>query len=72
LTAPEGQRNTRLFWAACRACENGIGPDLAAPLIEAARRTGLPEHEARATIASAARATGHHAKGAPLAERHPL
>ncbi|MEU7557289.1 bifunctional DNA primase/polymerase [Streptomyces eurythermus] len=61
LTAHEGQRNTRLFWAACRAYENGIGPALADALTEAARTTGLPEREARATIASAARMTGHQA-----------
>ncbi|MGW0765869.1 bifunctional DNA primase/polymerase [Streptomyces sp. NPDC002676] len=59
LTAHEGQRNTRLFWAACRAYENGIGPALLTPLIEAALNTGLTEREARATIASAARMTGH-------------
>ncbi|MGW0879029.1 bifunctional DNA primase/polymerase [Streptomyces sp. NPDC002671] len=59
LTAHEGQRNTRLFWAACRAYENGIGPALVTPLIEAALNTGLTEREARATIASAARMTGH-------------
>ncbi|MET9011722.1 bifunctional DNA primase/polymerase [Streptomyces olivaceoviridis] len=59
LAAHEGQRNTRLFWAACRAYENGIGPALADPLVAAARDTGLTEHEARATIASAARLTGH-------------
>jgi bifunctional DNA primase/polymerase-like protein len=59
LAAHEGQRNTRLFWAACRAYENGIGPALLAPLVEAARHTGLSEQEARATIASAARMTGH-------------
>ncbi|MEU6775300.1 bifunctional DNA primase/polymerase [Streptomyces sp. NPDC046759] len=59
LSAHEGQRNTRLFWAACRAYENGIGPALADPLTEAALNTGLTEHEARATIASAARMTGH-------------
>ncbi|PKW08745.1 Bifunctional DNA primase/polymerase, N-terminal [Streptomyces sp. 1222.5] len=59
LSAHEGQRNTRLFWAACRAYENGIGPALADPLTEAARHTGLSEREARATIASAARMTGH-------------
>lgn len=58
LAAHEGQRNTRLFWAACRAYENGIGPDLVEPLVEAARGTGLTEREARATIASAARMTG--------------
>lgn len=59
LAAHEGQRNTRLFWAACRAYENGIGPALADLLADAARTTGLSEHEARATIASAARMTGH-------------
>ncbi|MET8772520.1 bifunctional DNA primase/polymerase [Streptomyces sp. NPDC004658] len=59
LAAHEGQRNTRLFWAACRAYENGIGPALADPLVAAARDTGLTEREARATIASAARLTGH-------------
>ncbi|MFF6999549.1 bifunctional DNA primase/polymerase [Streptomyces sp. NPDC008313] len=60
LAAHAGQRNTRLFWAACRAYENGIGPDLAAPLTEAAVHTGLTEHEARSTIASAARMTSRH------------
>ncbi|MEV7857792.1 bifunctional DNA primase/polymerase [Streptomyces hirsutus] len=60
LAAHEGQRNTRLFWAACRAYEEGIGPTLAGPLMEAALNTGLSEREARATIASAARMTGHH------------
>ncbi|MEV0183707.1 bifunctional DNA primase/polymerase [Streptomyces sp. NPDC050625] len=59
LAAHEGQRNTRLFWAACRAYENGIGRALIAPLIAAALNTGLTEREARATIASAARMTGH-------------
>lgn len=58
LAAHEGQRNTRLFWAACRAYEDGIGPVLVAPLIEAALNTGLTEREARATIASAARMVG--------------
>ncbi|MFK4801015.1 bifunctional DNA primase/polymerase [Streptomyces sp. MPA0124] len=60
LAAQEGQRNTRLFWAACRAYENGIGPALLTPLLQAARTTGLTDREARATIASAARMTGHH------------
>ncbi len=59
LAAHEGQRNTRLFWAACRAYEDGIGPALVDPLIDAALNTGLSEREARATIASAARMTGH-------------
>ncbi|MEV3989597.1 bifunctional DNA primase/polymerase [Streptomyces sp. NPDC049837] len=57
LAAHEGQRNTRLFWAACRAYENGIGDALADALTDAAVRTGLTAHEARATIASAARLT---------------
>ncbi|MFJ5260573.1 bifunctional DNA primase/polymerase [Streptomyces sp. NPDC088387] len=63
--AHAGQRNTRLFWAACRAYENGIGPDLTPPLIAAAISTGLTEREARATIASAARLTGHRRRMPP-------
>ncbi|MGW0546944.1 bifunctional DNA primase/polymerase [Streptomyces altiplanensis] len=55
--AHEGQRNTRLFWAACRAYENGIGDSLADALAEAAVHTGLTDREARATLASAARLT---------------
>ncbi|MER5947552.1 bifunctional DNA primase/polymerase [Streptomyces sp. NPDC001904] len=57
LGAHEGQRNTRLFWAACRAYENGIGDTLADALVTAAVQTGLTEREARSTIASAARLT---------------
>ncbi|MER6166471.1 bifunctional DNA primase/polymerase [Streptomyces violaceorubidus] len=60
LAAHRGQRNTRLFWAACRAYENGIGAALLSSLLDAARATGLTEREARATLASAARMTGHH------------
>ncbi|MFE0134112.1 bifunctional DNA primase/polymerase [Streptomyces sp. NPDC059037] len=59
LAAHEGQRNTRLFWAACRAYENGIGEALSGELTDAALRVGLTEREARSTIASAARLTGH-------------
>lgn len=57
LAAHEGQRNTRLFWAACRAYEHGFGEAIAETLVEAALHTGLTEHEARATIQSAARLT---------------
>ncbi|WP_030905805.1 bifunctional DNA primase/polymerase [Streptomyces sp. NRRL F-5126] len=57
LAAHEGQRNTRLFWAACRAYEHGFGDALAETLVEAALHTGLTEQEARATIASASRLT---------------
>ncbi len=52
-----GERNARLFWAACRAYETGHGPDVAAALVRAAVSTGLPEREAAATVASAARHT---------------
>ncbi|MFE4536710.1 bifunctional DNA primase/polymerase [Streptomyces scopuliridis] len=55
--AHPGQRNTRLFWAACRAYEHGFGETLTEPLVDAAVHTGLTEQEARATIASAARLT---------------
>ncbi|MDG4864865.1 primase alpha helix C-terminal domain-containing protein, partial [Streptomyces sp. T-3] len=57
LGARVGQRNTRLFWAACRAYENGIGESLAPELTAAAVQTGLTEREAQSTIASAARLT---------------
>ncbi|MGW7514757.1 bifunctional DNA primase/polymerase [Streptomyces sp. NPDC054796] len=53
--AAVGQRNARLFWAACRAYESGRGDALSAALTEAAVATGLPEREALATIASASR-----------------
>jgi hypothetical protein len=52
LNAREGERNNILFWAACRAREEG-GSDFAQDmLLEAARRAGLPETEARRTINS--------------------
>ncbi|WP_406478145.1 bifunctional DNA primase/polymerase [Streptomyces platensis] len=54
-SSPRGQRNARLFWAACRAQESGLGQELAARLTEAACHTGLSAEEARATIASATR-----------------
>jgi hypothetical protein len=47
-----GERNTGLYWAACRAAE--IGLDLE-PLIIAAVTTGLSERDARATVTSAVR-----------------
>ncbi|MER5911971.1 bifunctional DNA primase/polymerase [Streptomyces sp. NPDC001982] len=57
LDAGEGERNNRLYWAALRAYERGgEGADsIAAALVDAAVTVGLPEREARATIASAAR-----------------
>ncbi|NGO47494.1 bifunctional DNA primase/polymerase [Streptomyces ureilyticus] len=56
--AHEGQRNTRLFWAACRAYENGIGDELVEPLVSAALQVGLSEREARSTVGSAQRLVG--------------
>jgi hypothetical protein len=46
---PEGNRNSGLYWAACRAAETGADPEL---LIAAST---LPEDEARRTVGSAAR-----------------
>jgi len=51
--APEGERNRRLYWSACRAHESGMDPT---PLLAAALAVGLTEPAARATIASAAKA----------------
>ncbi|MGO9079903.1 MAG: bifunctional DNA primase/polymerase [Streptosporangiaceae bacterium] len=48
----EGNRNAGLFWAACRADGD---PDVLDQLAAAAVSAGLPEPEARRTIASAAR-----------------
>ncbi|MFE9851053.1 bifunctional DNA primase/polymerase [Streptomyces sp. NPDC005576] len=64
LAARAGQRNTRLFWAACRAYEHGFGDALAPALTEAAVRAGLSLHEARATLASAARMTAGRSEAA--------
>jgi hypothetical protein len=51
--AAEGDRNALLFWAACRAAEHGVDRDAANEiLLAAALQAGLPEREARATIAS--------------------
>ncbi|MFG2195670.1 bifunctional DNA primase/polymerase [Streptomyces sp. NPDC048639] len=58
-----GQRNDRLFWAACRAYECGLGEDLAPDLTDAALGSGLTERGARATLASAARHVAPRAPG---------
>lgn len=55
LDAPTGQRNDRLYWAACRAHETDEHEQLAQALMDAAVHIGLPESEARATVASAYR-----------------
>jgi hypothetical protein len=51
----EGERNSALFWAACRAAEQGILSTIEADLMAAAVSRGLPEPEARRVIASALR-----------------
>jgi hypothetical protein len=58
---PERDRNTRLYWSACRAAElvSAGRVDKATAtgvLVDAATRTGLPEAEARRTITSGLRA----------------
>jgi hypothetical protein len=55
LDSHEGERNGRLFWAACRAYDAGLGEVLAPALVTAAVHTGLSEREAAATVASAGR-----------------
>jgi hypothetical protein len=70
LAAPNGNRNNALFWAACRAVENG-STDLS-PLASAAVKTGLTEDEATRTCASAIR-TPNHRPPSPTISRseHP-
>ena len=56
--APKGQRNQRLYWSACRVAEAARARQadpaiLTEALVSAATGAGLPEAEARRTIASA-------------------
>lgn len=53
--ARQGNRNHLLYWAACTAREEGTLGDILEQLVEAALSAGLPEFEARRTIASAGR-----------------
>ncbi|WP_060902764.1 bifunctional DNA primase/polymerase [Streptomyces europaeiscabiei] len=60
LTAPPNTRNSRLFWAACKAWDHVrdghlAAGDVEAELIGAATQVGLSEGEARRTVASAER-----------------
>lgn len=55
-TLTEGNRNTGLFWAACRLAEAGLSDDDSYALLEpAATRTGLEAREITSTIQSAHR-----------------
>ena len=56
----QGERNLRLFWAACRAAEMG-DQALGRRLVAAARQAGLSEIEAWRTVASAFRTIGRAA-----------
>jgi hypothetical protein len=60
---PDRDRNTRLFWASCRAFEHAnaglfSAHDAARALLEAAERVKLDPGEAKATITSAHRTPG--------------
>lgn len=63
--APEGQRNQRLYWAACRAHEAGMDP---APLVDAAVAAGLVHMAAVATVRSAGRAAPRTITRTPAAD----
>ncbi|MFC9051816.1 bifunctional DNA primase/polymerase [Streptomyces anthocyanicus] len=60
LDSPQGKRNNRLFWAACRAAEDARDghEDAQDALLSAAVQAGLSEREAAATIRSAYQRTG--------------
>ncbi|QKZ22069.1 bifunctional DNA primase/polymerase [Streptomyces chartreusis] len=60
LTSPANTRNSRLFWAACKAWDHVrdghlAADDVEAELIGAAMQVGLSDSEARRTVASAER-----------------
>ena len=51
---PEGDRNQTLFWATCKALEEGHDPEeVAARMYDAAMTSGLEHRESVATIRSA-------------------
>ena len=56
---PEGNRNGILYWATCRAIEEGIRADIVAEVLNrAAVAAGLPNDEANATLRSAMQRNG--------------
>jgi hypothetical protein len=54
--AQEGRRNDVLYWAACRAVEDGLIDQIEDELIGAAVSAGETETKARRTVASARKA----------------
>lgn len=67
--AVEGERNQKLYWAACRAFDNG-NDDIIQDLFEAALSVGLTEMEATSTIDSARRTDRQPVE--PFVPREPL
>jgi hypothetical protein len=62
----EGERNSGLFWAACRLTEAGFAPAaVEAALAPAAQTAGLPEREITTTISSASRQVAAGVPGNP-------
>jgi hypothetical protein len=62
----EGERNTGLFWAACRLTEAGFAPNaVEAALAPAAQAAGLPAWEITVTIHSASRQVAAPPPGSP-------
>jgi hypothetical protein len=64
LEAPEGKRNSRLYWSACRMAERVRAGQFTAEtaeamLLDAAKEVGLGEAEALATITSAQLVVSH-------------
>jgi Bifunctional DNA primase/polymerase, N-terminal len=63
-TSPEGERNDRTYWGACRARDLIAAGTVSAHsvqelIIEAASRAGLPHKEAARTVASAMKGARH-------------
>jgi Bifunctional DNA primase/polymerase, N-terminal len=63
-TSPEGERNARTYWKACRARDLISAGAVSAHsveelIIEAASRAGLPRSEAARTVASAMKGASH-------------
>jgi len=65
----EGNRNSGLFWAACRAIEDGHAGRLG-ELADAAARTRLPDQEIERTIASARRTSQPRTAGQAAGHAH--
>lgn len=67
-TAPEGQRNSTLNWAAWQLAQDGLlTQEYATALLHAAETAGLPQAEAVKTIRSAAAPRGSNAQGGAAA-----